>query len=209
MAASAYLTSSAEISSSERPSIFQLLASDALAKAILPALKQFLRFAGEIIIPLPFLPSTSFRFASSRCHGRLRFLQEYCDEVSLLFQILLQQHQLRHHHALFEEHFYGLKRASDGRWRTERRMARALIFSLIAPYLKTKMDNLFEKAREDEVDGVSCRSPLLTRSRRLFLFLYPYLHVAFEASVFVYYLAYALEKVTICQIFTIMFHLTL
>ena len=49
MAASAYLTSSAEISSSERPSIFQLLASDALAKAIQPALKQFLRFAKKII----------------------------------------------------------------------------------------------------------------------------------------------------------------
>ena len=58
------------------------------------------------------------------------------------------------------------------------------------------MDNLFEKAREDEVDGVSCRSPLLTRSRRLFLVVYPYLHVAFEASVFAFYLTYALEKVT-------------
>ena len=43
MAASAYLNSSAGISSSERPSIFQLLASDAIAKAIRPAIEQFLR----------------------------------------------------------------------------------------------------------------------------------------------------------------------
>ena len=137
-------------------------------------------------------PDHSFRFASSRFHGRLRFLHEYCDEVGLLLQILLQQHQLRHHRALFEEHFYGLERDCDGR--TERRIARALIFSVLAPYLKAKLDNIFEKAREDEVDGISCRVPLLTRSRRLLLVVYPYLHFAYEASVFVYYLAYALEK---------------
>ena len=79
---------------------------------------------------------------------------------------------------------------------SERRIiARSLIFSVLAPYLKAKLDNLFEKAREDEVDGISCRSPLLTRSRRVLLLVYPYLHFACEASVFVYYLAYALEKV--------------
>ena len=197
MAASAYLNSSAGISSTERPSIFQLLASDTIAKAIRPATEQVLR----LIMTSYFLHRSPnyfiffpLRFASSRCHGWLGFLHEYCDEVSLLLQILLQQHQLKHHRALFEEHFYGLERECAGG--TERRIiARALIFSVLAPYLKAKLDNIFEKAREDEVDGISCRSTLLARSRRLLLVIYPYLHFAYEASVFVYYLAYALEKV--------------
>ena len=116
--------------------------------------------------------------------------------MSLLLQILLQQHQLRHHRALFEEHFYGLERQGDGG--TEMRMAQSLIFSVLAPYMKAKLDKIFERAREDEVDGIPCRGPVLTRSREVLLFIHPYLHFAYEASILVYYLAYALEKVPSC-----------
>ena len=106
-----------------------------------------------------------------------------------MLQILLQQHQLRHHGALFEEHFYGLERAGVSVSR-RRRIIRSLIFSVIAPYAKAKMDKVFERAREAEADGVS-----LTRSRAALLVTYPYLHFIYEASVLLYYFAYALEKV--------------
>ena len=109
--------------------------------------------------------------------------------MSLALQILLQQHQLRRHGALFEEHFYGLERA--GVSASGRRIIRSLVFSVIVPYAKAKMDKVFERAREDEADGV-----LLTRSRAALLVIYPYFHFIYEASVLLFYLAYALEKVS-------------
>jgi hypothetical protein len=62
-------------------------------------------------------------------------------------QQILQRHFLRFHRSLFAENFYGLER----KFLVEKSFARTLVFGVLLPYLKLKLDRLFEKLRDDQV----------------------------------------------------------
>jgi hypothetical protein len=117
-------TSSSAVTSLPLPSVFELLAQERLTDLIRPCLRQVLKFLHEIR-PLS---------------NSLRILYKYKDEFILLIESIVQWLYLHFYSALVGEHFYGLKRTANHR-------LRSLIFSVFLPYVKLKLDSLYEEMR--------------------------------------------------------------
>ena len=52
---------------------------------------------------------------------------------------------------------------------------------VVAPYIRRKLETLFQKCREDEADSVSPSNPVIASMRNIFLSAYPSLHFLAEA----------------------------
>jgi hypothetical protein len=117
-------TSSSAVTSLPLPSVFELLAQERLTDLIRPCLRQVLKFLHEIR-PLS---------------NSLRILYKYKDEFILLIESIVQWLYLHFYSALVGEHFYGLKRTANNR-------LRSLILSVFLPYVKLKLDSLYEEMR--------------------------------------------------------------
>ena len=52
---------------------------------------------------------------------------------------------------------------------------------VLIPYLRRKLETLFQKCREDKADGVMPSNPVVNHIREIFLSLYPSLHFLTEA----------------------------
>lgn len=117
-------TSSSAVTSSPLPSVFELLAQERLTDLIRPGLRQVLKFLHGIR-PLS---------------NVLRILYKYKDEFILLIETIVQWLYLHFYSALVGEHFYGLKRTANHK-------LRSLIFSVFLPYVKLKLDLLYDDLR--------------------------------------------------------------
>jgi hypothetical protein len=106
------------------PSVSELLAQERFTNLIRPCLQQILKFL-QRIHPLSNL---------------LKILYQYKDEFILVIEGILQWFYLHFHSALVGEHLYGLKRTANHR-------LRSLIFSVFLPYVKLKLDSLYEQIR--------------------------------------------------------------
>lgn len=113
---------SSTVSSPPLPSVFELLAQERLTELVRPCLRQLLKFLYEI------------RPLSNIFHT----LYKYKDEFILLIESLVQSLYLHFYSALIGEHFYGLRRTANNR-------LRSLIFSVFLPYIKLKLDSLYEQ----------------------------------------------------------------
>lgn len=117
-------TSSSTVTSPPLPSVFELLAQERLTDLIRPCLRQVLKFLHEI------RPVSNV----------LRVLYKYKDEFILLIESIIQWLYLHFYSGLVGEHFYGLKRTANHR-------LRSLIFSVFLPYVKLKLDLLYDDMR--------------------------------------------------------------
>lgn len=108
--------------SDNRPSFFEVYASQNLNSAILPAV----RFVVEVL---------------SLRNTRLRPLLTWIDEVFTGVLLAVEAAQLHHHSALVSESLYALRRSSPrGRPLPRLRVLASLLLDVVVPYLKAKLD---------------------------------------------------------------------
>eukprot|EP00094_Tigriopus_californicus_P010714 TCALIF_10333-PA protein Name:"Similar to Pex12 Peroxisome assembly protein 12 (Mus musculus)" AED:0.36 eAED:0.36 QI:0/0/0/0.66/1/1/3/0/288 len=136
----------------------------------------------------------------------LDLLYKYCDEFWLLIDLSLESYYLKTYNALFSEHFYGLTRSFKSNQRHP--ILRSLLFSVILPYVKRKLDRVFESLRESVADGVPT-SKILEFSRLYFVRVYPYIHMIYEGLHLFLAIAYTLGRSSYHQLSTQLAGLTL
>lgn len=140
----------------------------------------------------------NFRFFRTRFNSSKAFelLYKYCDELWLVLDLSLESYYLKTYNALFSEHFYGLTRSFESVSRKQNPILRSLLFSVILPYVKCKLDRAFESLREAEADGIVPSSRILRFSRIYLLRIYPYIHMIYECLHIFLSVAYTLGRST-------------
>ncbi|CAH1800372.1 unnamed protein product [Owenia fusiformis] len=184
----AHLTTAA---AEDQPTIFDVLAQENLMTSIRPALKHASRILAE------------------SNPGRFGWLYAYNDELYSILDIVLQNHYLRKYGGSFAENFYGMKRipamssnesasnASDTSSAGSFSIGKSLLYLVVWQYCKLKLDNVFESLPQQAADGLIGSKTYFDQLKRLFLTVYPYLHMTWETSVFAYQMAYIFGKVEI------------
>ena len=163
MATSAFLTSAYSDADRQQPSVFEILAQQGLTETLQPAALKLLTALSQTLVENNFNASI----------GNLG--EKYKDEILLIINGALQLHYLKVYNASFTEQFYGLERLprnSDIKAKSP-----AWLELVIAPYLKRKMNTLFEKYREELADGIKSSNPLKEMSKEFFVKVYPYIHL--------------------------------
>ncbi|KAH8089169.1 Pex12 amino terminal region-domain-containing protein, partial [Filobasidium floriforme] len=164
-----------EPASADRPSIYELLATDELRDLVQPAFRYVLAF-----------------FAQRYPRYLLRLVNRH-EEVYALFMLLVEGYHLRRLDSTFADQFYGMRYRSSLPDRPSARPSsrqKALILAFIVgiPYVKAKMKDLYERLgggldpeiararRENDPRGsiISTRSRLKNLIMKLFKLIYPY-----------------------------------
>ncbi|KAF0292822.1 Peroxisome assembly protein 12 [Amphibalanus amphitrite] len=168
---------------SSKPSLFELMAADGLFSSLHPAV----RHACKII---------AARYPSTQT-----WLERHFDELFLVVNALFQRHYLFTYAGSLAENFYGIKRTpvSGGDGRAGLRLLpgevyRSLVWLCAFPYVKAKLDALFEELEHQEASGVRPEQEWRRRARQLMLRLYPPVHATFSTAVAFCYLAYMFDK---------------
>ncbi|XP_038058661.1 peroxisome assembly protein 12-like [Patiria miniata] len=178
----AHLTSA---TANDRPSFFEVLAQESLMATLRPAMKYMIKILAE--------------------HNPVRFgiLYRYSDEIYTSLDLLLQHHFLSTTSASFAENFYSLKRvptvpATHPHSTTQGLQAwqhlRSLLFLVLVPYLKLKLEALFERWRDEALDRPQWQQAEHLRLRRVFMAVFPFIHMSWESTVFLYQLRYLFHK---------------
>ncbi|XP_077995817.1 peroxisome assembly protein 12-like [Glandiceps talaboti] len=183
----AHLTSAT--ADEEKPTFFEVLAQEGLMSAIRPAIKHALRVLAE------YNPS------------RYGWLYRYSDEIYLSLDLVLQQHFLSTTSASFSENFYGLKRVPNScskEWMAglhaslpRKEHVKSLLLLVLIPYLKLKFDALFERWKQEWLDGVGVSQSEQDKFKKfssIYVAVYPYIHMGWEGAHLSYQLAYLFDK---------------
>ena len=145
---------------------------------------------------------------ASKFPERLGNMYQLSDEIIAVLEFLLQHHYLSKYSALFAEHFYGIKRTKVvnvgpiNNVVTDRHnlITQALIFHLILPYIRLKLTRLYHVVKEKYQEPF--RPNVKDRLVRLFLYIFPYMHMILEGSDMIFYLSYAVQKTSYHSLFT-------
>jgi len=168
----AFLTST--FSTTSQPSIFEVTAQQSLAQTLGPACRHI------------------FKVAATQQPELFGFLLQVQDELLLLANAALQLHYLKVYNASFTENFYGLERVSKSREKLM--ISPSFLCLVVAPYIRRKLETLFQKCREDEADSVRPSNPVIARMRSIFLSVYPSLHFIAEVVDIGFLLSFSLKK---------------
>ena len=159
-----------------RPSIFEVAAHRAVAGVFQPAFQYVMKVLAQ---------KYPEKFAN---------VWKYADEIYLLCDMVLQRHYLSCYNASISENFYYLKRVNVTNGRAVRLSNKLQYISLTAlvlwPYIKSKVDQLFEKLRERVIREENEDNSRLTL---IFLKIYPYIHFTLQSVSGIYQLAYTLK----------------
>lgn len=130
----------------------------------------------------------------------LQRFQSYSDEIYLIIHSLVDHMYLKIQNSLFSEHFYGLKRDKNLLVNKKLRLL-SILFSIVVPYIKRKLDNLYETLEReiDEQESSTTQSSKIKKStfkaiklkifkltNTIFIKYYPYFHL-FWSLLFWYY----------------------
>lgn len=137
--------------------------------------------------------------------GSYGFLWRWFDEVYALLNLLLQHHYLSRCSASFSENFYGLKRVMlrntggpEGQLATaglpHKQHWKSLGLLVLVPYLKTKLEKLVSRLREEDDYSIHPPASSWKRLYRAFLAAYPFVNLAWEGWFLVQQLCYILGK---------------
>ncbi|EXX60468.1 ubiquitin-protein ligase peroxin 12 [Rhizophagus irregularis DAOM 197198w] len=188
-----------------RPSLFELLAQEKLRALIQPAVRYILSV-----------------YAQRYPRYLLRIVNRF-DEFYAVAMLLIERQYLKNYYASFAESFYGLKRirlintkidlpeaAPDVDLQKLRNsdMWRSLFFLVGIPYIKTKLDDLYEKVSENArvrlLGGtfsrvhnerqLNCKERVHRFIRNLFKILYPWLNALYHGSILLYNVLYLYDK---------------
>ncbi|XP_053222916.1 peroxisome assembly protein 12 [Podarcis raffonei] len=173
----------------DRPSIFEVVAQDSLMSAVRPALQHVAKVLSE------------------SNPGRYGFLWRWFDEIYALLDLHLQHHFLSRCSASFAENFYSLKRVvmSYGGSKPRQRRSvtaglprrphwKSLCLLVLVPYLRTKLEALVSRLREEDEYSIHPPSSAWKRFYRAFLAAYPFVNLAWEGWFLVQQLCYVLGK---------------
>ncbi|XP_031551332.1 peroxisome assembly protein 12-like [Actinia tenebrosa] len=181
--------------SSEAPTFFEVIAQESMTSVLRPAMTYALK-----------------TIASSH-PDNLGWLWRYGDEIYSVMDYVLQNFYLKKYSGTFSEHFYGLKRLSiwtssstqingspqstgvaDTQSKlTDRQRYYSLLTIVVIPYLKLKLDQYFERLREETGEAVCYvprRQKFLQHLKRIFVTVYPFLHCTWESIFLCYQLMY-------------------
>lgn len=115
--------------------------------------------------------------------------RKWADEIYVVFDCVVQYTHLRAFKSSFAEHFYGLKRVSDGKERlsADQLWASLLLVSLM-PYTRKKLDRLLDQLRhEDASHAIEKQSPSY-----YFIRVYPLICFLIESSNLALQISYSL-----------------
>ncbi|KAK3770139.1 hypothetical protein RRG08_007050 [Elysia crispata] len=180
----AHLTSNGPIDPN-RPSIFEVLAQQSLVTTVRPAIRHAVRVFAE------------------RYPEQLGKVVQFYDELYLIFDALVQSYFLKTCGGSFAENFYDLKRvpsaSPDHPSLSFSLRMRATACLVLIPYIRQKMDSLFEDIQYKYGQDVGFFSflqknlNLKQRLLRLYLSVYPYVHSAWEVITLAYTMSYMLR----------------
>ncbi|XP_029468606.1 peroxisome assembly protein 12 [Rhinatrema bivittatum] len=172
--------------SDERPSIFEVIAQDSLMSAVRPGLQHIAKILAE---------SNPQRYGT---------LWRWFDEIYSLFDLLLQQHFLAKASASFSENFYSLKRVVLESHKSPHSLAstglpkghhwRSLLFLVLVPYLKVKLEKLVSRLREEDDYSIHLPASPWKKFYKAFLAAYPFVNMAWEGWFLSQQLRYILGK---------------
>ena len=169
---------STEISLS-KPSIFEIVAHQAVAAVFRPACQYVIRVLAQ------------------KYPENLAVILKYADEIYLLCDLVLQRHYLSCYNASLSENFYYLKRVNVANGYADRLSNKFQYLSLIAlvlwPYIKLKVDQTFERLRDRIIREENDDGSRTSRLTLAFLKIYPYIHFTIQSISAVYQLGYTLK----------------
>ena len=165
------------------PTIFEIVAEESMASVLRPAV------------------SYALRVLASSSPDRWGWIWRVGDELHLCLDYIVQNHYLKNFGGSISEHFYGLKRVNRvnaEKGKTELSSFQkylSLIMLVGVPYAKLKLDQLFERVREEYVSGYLSSNSSRKRScflhlKRTFIYVYPFLHFTWETIFLCYQLLY-------------------
>ena len=79
---------------------------------------------------------------------------------------------------------------------------KSLIFHVMVPYLKLKLDRFYHRLKEKYEETSS--PTLQNRLIKIYLLTYPYIHMLLEGSHVIFYLAYAVQKTPYASLSTLL-----
>jgi len=159
---------------SSQPSIFQVIAQESLITTLHPAFNHIIKVL------------------SNSSPSSLGFLDKWKDEFFLLANSALQLHYLQLHGASFSEKFYGLERVATSSSSSGLRPSYLCV--VLFPYIKLKMDKLFENCRESQADGSMHRVEILNKIRSIFVSVFPFFHLTWDVLNLSILLSFTLQK---------------
>ncbi|XP_064074362.1 uncharacterized protein LOC113395231 isoform X1 [Vanessa tameamea] len=138
------------------PSVFQVVAQEALGGTVKPALRKLVEYVAAVY--------------PNKCG----WCERWYDELYLLLDCTLQYHYLKHYAASFSECFYGLFRVpispstefSSGPRLPQNLERGSLALLVLVPYIREKVEKIVDKWREDLEDGRLEQSRRRPQSRR-------------------------------------------
>ncbi|KAI0208783.1 Peroxisome assembly protein 12 [Lamellibrachia satsuma] len=119
------------------------------------------------------------------------------DETYSLLHLIVEHSYLKQYHASFGEHFYQLKRVLVDQIRTSSKRGlptschlRSLACLVLFPYVKAKCDLFYEELRDKADVGLPPMSRWKARCCRVFLAMYPIVHLTWEGAMLCFHIAY-------------------
>ncbi|RKO91523.1 Pex12 amino terminal region-domain-containing protein [Blyttiomyces helicus] len=184
-----------------RPSVFELVAQEKMRDLLRPALRYLLSV-----------------YAQRYPRYLLRLVNNH-DELYAILTLAVERHYLGEWGASFPENFYGLKRVSVGKVQSRSKGPQpltrsetwlSLFFLVGVPYLKSKLDEAYEKVSggsgarifgnvfAENNDASLELEPLPVRMKKhtkaTFKAVYPYINGAYQAAIFLYQIGYMYGK---------------
>lgn len=172
------------------PTIFEIVAEESMASVLRPAV------------------SYALKVLATSNPDRWGWIWRFGDELYVCLDYIVQNHYLKNFGGSISEHFYGLKRVSsvatgknvEGMSSFQKHLS--LIMLVAVPYAKLKLDQLFERARDENLNGHLASYSSRKRSyflhlKKTFIYVYPLLHFTWETVFLCYYLLYILKFSTV------------
>ena len=104
-------------------------------------------------------------------------LESYNNEIYLILHSSIEYLYLKTKNSLFSEYFYGLKRSKNLNIKLK---ILSIISSIVLPYLKSKLDNIYETIERDSdlnEENIDKKKKFLKKSKNIFLKFYPFFHL--------------------------------
>ena len=134
--------------------------------------------------------------------SRVARYKKYSNELYLVIHSSIEYFYLKAYDALLSEHFYGMKRV---RLSGDRKRLLSILVSIVVPYLKAKLDEVYEELERavDDPTGqpsepatpkATAISKLVKKFKKLVLKFYPYFHLVWSSVIWIYRFKFMINK---------------
>jgi peroxin-12 len=141
-----------------KPTIFDILAQENLLDLFHSSFNHVFRWLGNY-------------------NEKISRLETYNNEIYLILHSTIEYLYLKTKNSLFSEYFYGLKRSKTLNFKLK---ILSIISSIVLPYLKSKLDNIYETIERDSdlnVENNDKKKKFIKKLKNIFLKFYPFFHL--------------------------------